>query len=131
MDQEVFIVAIVFGSIFGIVFLGILSSIIKTWIKNRNSGSIVNDEEFLAALREFKYKTDRRLANLEAIVTEEKPEAFAKNRETLEDPGKKKEKPSNEKKQSSVIEIEEKKEGESSRESDKNKGGNLRNMLKQ
>lgn len=131
MDQEVFIVAIVFGSIFGIVFLGILSSIIKTWIKNRNSGSIVNDEEFLAALREFKYKTDRRLANLEAIVTEEKPEVFLKNKKSLEETGKKKEKSSNEKKQSSVIEIEEKEEKESSQEKDKNKGGNLRNMLKQ
>lgn len=131
MDQEVFIVAIVFGSIFGIVCLAILSSVINTWIKNRGSGSIVNDEEFLAALREFKYKTDRRLANLEAIVTEEKPEAFAKNKKALEESGKKKEKSLNEKKQSSVIEIEEKEEDESSKEGNKNKGGNLRNMLKQ
>lgn len=131
MDQEVFIVAIVFGSIFGVIFFGILGSIIKTWIKNKNSGSIANDEEFLEALREFKYKTDRRLANLEAIVTEEKPEAFAKNKKALEESGKKKEKSLNEKKQSSVIEIEEKEEDESSKEENKNKGGNLRNMLKQ
>jgi len=112
------------------LFLGIVSSIIKTWIKNKGSGSVVNDEEFLAALREFKYKTDRRLANLEEIVTDENPETLSKKRKAREEIENKKEN-LNEKKQSSVIEIEEKKEKESSEKSGKNKGGNLRNMLKQ
>ncbi len=124
MGEEIIIVAIVFGSIFGIVALGILSSIVKTWIKNKGNKSIVNDEEFLSALREFKQKTDRRLANLEAIVTNEEfnpvKSESGKKAVTADD-----QKKVNKKKQSSVIEIEEKESDSSS------KTGNLRNALKE
>lgn len=66
MGEEVYIVAIVFGSVVTIVTLGIVGSIIKAWVRNRNNGSIVNDENFLEALREFKEKTDQRLSKLES-----------------------------------------------------------------
>lgn len=66
MGEEVYIVAIVFGSVVTIVTLSIIGGIVKTWVKNRNNPSIVNDENFLEALREFKEKTDRRLSKLES-----------------------------------------------------------------
>src|SRR5690625_6456862 len=68
---EVIIVAIVFGSVFGIVFLGILSNIIKAWIKRDSPARLSENKEFLAALREFKENTDRRISNLEAIIADE------------------------------------------------------------
>ena len=71
--EEIAIVAIVFGSIVTIVFLGIVGSIIKAWVKKDSGKNITENKEFLAALRDFKEKTDRRLSNLEAIVTDDKP----------------------------------------------------------
>ncbi|MEX2601781.1 MAG: hypothetical protein WD355_09045 [Balneolaceae bacterium] len=74
MGEEVFIVAIVFGSITAIVFLGIMSSLVHTWVKNRGNKSIKEDDEFLDALREFKTKTDRRLTALESGLAQKKPD---------------------------------------------------------
>lgn len=58
---------IVFGSIVTIVFLALLSGVIKSWIK-KDSGSLAENQEFLAALREFKEKTDRRLSRIENAI---------------------------------------------------------------
>jgi len=58
---------IVFGSIVTIVFLIMLSSVIKTWIK-KDSGNLAGNQEFLTALREFKEKTDRRLTRIEKVI---------------------------------------------------------------
>jgi len=117
MGEEVFIVAIVFGSILTIVFLGIVGSIINNWIKRGSkSEDITKNEEFLQALREFKEKTDRRLSNLEEIVTDEERDR-KKNRMKVE-----------EKQQSDSIEIEFNDEKE---ESGTSNSGNLRNMLNQ
>ena len=79
MNEDVFIVAIVFGSIVSIVFLSIIGSIIKAWVKKGSSKNLSENQEFLSALREFKEKTDRRLSNLEAIVTDEKPSPKTKS----------------------------------------------------
>lgn len=113
--EDVAIVAIVFGSILAVVFMGILGSIIKTAIK-RKSGDITQNKEFLAALREFKEKTDRRLSNLESIVTDE-------------DKSKISEKKGSSKQESSTrsIEIELQDEDDEKKES----SGKLRNMLNQ
>jgi GTPase SAR1 family protein len=73
MGEEVAIVAIVFGSVLTIVFLGIVGSIINNIIKRKSKGNLSENKEFLAALREFKEKTDQRLSNLEAIVSDESP----------------------------------------------------------
>lgn len=81
------IVAIVFGSIVTVIFLGVLGGIIKAWI-NRGSGkNLTENEEFLEAIRDFKEKTDRRLATLEAIAVEnsiEKPEKERTNKKNIE-----------------------------------------------
>jgi hypothetical protein len=118
MNEDVFIVAIVFGSIVSIVFLGIIGSIIKAWVKKGSSKNLSENQEFLSALREFKEKTDKRLSNLEAIVTDEKPSSKKKSE--------RKELPEKEQKSAIEIEIENDDKKENSKES-----GKLRNMLNQ
>ena len=117
MGEEVAIVAIVFGTVLTIVFLGIVGSIINNWIK-RGSGTkdITQNKEFLSALREFKEKTDKRLNHLEAIVTEERPDKIRPKKSQAV------------KEQSRSIEIE---LNEDSDKEDSAKTGNLRNMLNQ
>lgn len=112
--EDVAIVAIVFGSIISIVFLGIVGSIIKAAIK-RKSGNLAENKEFLNALREFKEKTDRRLSNLESIVADDIP------------PGRtKKEQKKPEQKTAIEIELE-----NNSSNNQKEESGKLRNMLNQ
>ena len=113
--EEVAILGIIFGSIITIVFIGVLGGIIKAAI-NRKSGDITENKEFLAALREFKEKTDRRISNLEAIVSEEKPDQSRASKSF---------EPKKESSKSIEIEL--------SEEEEKNKGdsGKLRNMLNQ
>lgn len=116
-DGEFLVVAIVFGSIVSIVFLGIVGSIIKTAIK-RKSGNLSENKEFLAALREFKEKTDRRLSNLEEIVSEDNPKkSFTSKKAREKKPGQK---------SSIEIEIENQQNSEEQKDS-----GRLRNMLNQ
>lgn len=115
--EDVAIVAIVFGSVLSIVFMGIVGSIIKTAIKRKSGGNLSENQEFLAALREFKEKTERRLSNLEAIVTDE--------RSSVNTPGKESKKTE----QKSPIEIE--LEEESQKSSKSEESGKLRNMLNQ
>lgn len=117
MGEDVMIVAIVFGTVLTIVFLGIVGGILNNWIK-RGSGSkeITKNKEFLSALREFKEKTDQRISNLEAIVSEEKPEKVRSKKS-----GKNKEQP-----RSIEIEL-----NEDSDKEDSTNSGNLRNMLNQ
>ncbi|TVQ68173.1 MAG: hypothetical protein EA360_00465 [Balneolaceae bacterium] len=119
MGEDVFIVAIVFGSIISIVFLATIGSIIRSWIKKGSGNSIAENQEFLAALREFKEKTDRRLANLEAIVTDDKPQEAAPAKKSKSASG-----------QKSVIEIELDNES-SSDTGESSKSSKLKNMLNQ
>ena len=73
METQFIEMAIVFGSLTGIVFIITLGVLINSWIKRKSgSGDLSQNKEFLSALREFKEKTDRRLTNLEAIVSEDK-----------------------------------------------------------
>lgn len=119
--EEVAIIAIIFGSILSIVFLGIVGSLIKTWIKNKNAPEdLTKNKEFLSALRDFKEKTERRISNLEAIVTEEREGVRSKKpAEELNENRK-------EHTESLGIEIDDD-SGEKQNES----SGNLRNMLNQ
>ncbi|MEX0945495.1 MAG: hypothetical protein WDZ38_07435 [Balneolaceae bacterium] len=119
--EEAFIVSIVFGSVVAIVFLGVMGSIISSWIKRGSGKNLSENKEFLNALREFKEKTDRRLSNLEAIVTDEKPTKTQSNTGKKESLGKE---------QKSAIQIEI--ENESSKEDqDQVKNSKLKNMLNQ
>lgn len=74
MDDQEFILgflAIVLGiGLTGFIFYNIFS-LIKTWI-NRKSGSSSGDinPQFFKALGEFKKTTERRISNLEAIVSD-------------------------------------------------------------
>ena len=115
MGEDVFIVAIVFGTVLAIVFLGIMSSIINNWIKRGSAGNLSENKEFLAALREFKEKTERRLENLEAIVSDEAPRKISA-------PQKKKE--TKRAKSSLEIELDDEPESESTKD-----GSRLKNML--
>lgn len=93
----------------GIIFGGIFS-VIKTWINRKNKSAASDlDPQFFRALSEFKRKTEHRLSNLEAIVTD-----------TDE----------NQDKISSAPEIEIEIESENTRKKEEKKeDGNLRNML--
>jgi hypothetical protein len=74
MDQEVIIVAIVFGSIIGMIAIPMLFSLAKKWIDRKNSP--YSDETFDRMAQAFikhKKETERRLQNLEAIVTDDDP----------------------------------------------------------
>ncbi|MCC5904849.1 MAG: hypothetical protein JJU13_01460 [Balneolaceae bacterium] len=117
MGEETIIVAIVFGSVITIVFLGIVGSIIKAWVKKGSGKSLTENQEFLAALREFKEKTDRRLANLEAIVTDDKKSSL-----------KSRDKEQHRKEQKNAIEIEIETEAQKEEEQ---KSSKLKNMLNQ
>ncbi|GEM_PF-277884 len=124
MPEEFFIVAVIFGSIVSIVFLGIVGGLIKTWIKSKNSPEdITKNKEFLSALRDFKEKTERRISNLEEIVVEEENQLKSSNRSTqkrIENKGE----------HSRAVEIE-LDDNERSEKSESSGSGNLRNMLNQ
>lgn len=117
MQEEVFILAIIFGSVISIVFLSVVGSIINNWIKRGSGKNLTENKEFLSALREFKEKTDRRITNLEAIVTDDsrlKSESSRKMSEKRE--------------QNAAIQIEV--ENDSTKESEK-QSSKLKNMLNQ
>ncbi len=120
--QELAVIAIVFGSIVSIVFLVVVGGIIKSWVKNKSGSNLSENEQFLSALREFKEKTDRRLSNLEAIVTDEsESEALS---------GRAAKKISEKEKQNDILDIEIDDELENEKES-KPGSGKLKNMLNQ
>ncbi|MEX0723155.1 MAG: hypothetical protein WD053_04730 [Gracilimonas sp.] len=113
-DQELIIafVAIVGGLGFaGFLFWNIFS-LIRQWI-NRKSGNTDINPQFFKALGEFKKNTERRLTNLEAIVSDLEEERYRldETHETMGD-----------------IEIEEE-ETRSTSGKGKDSDGNLRNML--
>lgn len=111
--DEVAIVAIVFGSVVTVVFMGIVASIIKTAIK-RKSGNLSENKEFLAALREFKEHTEQRLNHLEEIVSDDAPITTTSKKQTKRP------------EQKSAIEIEISSEPEQNQTKE---SGKLKNML--
>ena len=116
--DEVVGIAIFFGSIVSIVFIIMIGSIIKTWMKKGSSKSLSENQEFLEALREFKENMERRMSNLEEIVSDERSSTVS-----LE---------SGEKKRSSQSAIELELEEESKVETKSGKENTkLRNMLNQ
>lgn len=121
--EEIIIVAIVFGSVVSIVFLGVLGSIINSWVKRGSGKNITENKEFLSALREFKEKTDRRLSNLEAIIADDEPVKTKIESGSVKKDSKKKE-------QKSAIQIEIENEAEST-DDDSVKSSKLKNMLNQ
>lgn len=117
MPEDAFILAIIFGGVISIVFLSVVGGIINNWIKRGSGKNLTENKEFLAALREFKEKTDRRLSNIEAIVTDD---SFVKSESSK--------KITEKKEQKSAIQIE--MEDDSNKESEKQRS-KLKNMLNQ
>ncbi len=74
---------------------------------------------FLSALRDFKEKTERRISNLEAIVTEDRQ---------IDSGQKSERKTNNRKEHARAVEIE---MDDESRSEESKSSGNLRNMLNQ
>jgi hypothetical protein len=107
------IVAIVFGTgLVGLVLTGIYKLIKAKIDQGRGGGSEINPQ-FFKALGEFKKNTERRLSNLEEIVSDMEEERYL-----VDDTGK----------TMPEIEIEEE-EVRSSSKKEKDDDGNLRNML--
>lgn len=78
--DEVVGMAIFFGSIVSVIFILTVGSIIKAWVKKGSSENLSENREFLDALREFKENIDRRVTNLEKIVSADKnPSGSLKN----------------------------------------------------
>ena len=113
MPGEIFIisiVAIVFGTgLIGLVSYGIYK-LVKAKIDQGNRGAGQIDPQFFRALGDFKKKTEKRLSNLEAIVTDLEEERYLLDE--------------NEGDQSIEIESEDVRSGK-----EEAGGGNLRNML--
>lgn len=71
-EMNIIIVAIIFGSIFGIAALFILARLIKTWIKRNNSSYDEEKFERLAkAFVQYRKSTERRLKKLEKGETDQ------------------------------------------------------------
>lgn len=76
MNEDVIIVAIVFGSILGMIAIPMLINLAKKWIDRNNSS--IPEEQFdrlAKAFMQYKKDTEQRLQNLEAIVTEQDQES--------------------------------------------------------
>lgn len=108
------VVAIVFGTTFTAFVLYQIIGLIKAWSNRKDS--TFDEEAFDRLARAFikhKKDTERRLQNMEAIVTDE--EEFEAGRQELDKPQK-------------SIEIE---KSEAEKEKKQSNSGNLRNMLKE
>ncbi|MFD2531088.1 hypothetical protein [Gracilimonas halophila] len=115
MSGEEFVIAMV-AIVGGLGFAGFLFwnifSLIRQWINKKSGNSDINPQ-FFKALGEFKKNTERRIANLETIVSDLEEERYRldETHDTMGD-----------------IEIEEE-EVRSSSNKGKDDDGNLRNML--
>ena len=120
MGEDAIIVAIVFGSILGMIAIPMLINLAKKWIDRKEGG--VPEEEFnrlARAFMDYKKNTQRRLQNLEAIISDDEPAEQAQEQESP----KQIDAPNDE------IEIE---DSESvSQESQSSSQNNLRNMLRE
>lgn len=108
------IVAIVFGTAFTGFVLYLFFSTIKSWINRKNSG--FDEESFdrmAQAFIQHKKNTERRLKNLEAIVTDE--EELPSSRIEVDNPE----------------EPQIKAENEHSEKKEQTNSGNLKNILKE
>ncbi len=112
MAEEIFILSLV-GIVFGCGLVGLIFhnifSLIKAKINQKNSSGEINPQ-FFKALGEFKKSTERRIANLEAIINEYEEEKIL-----ISDSG-----------SAGDIEIEDE---EVRGKSDSKENNNLRNML--
>lgn len=117
--DEIIGMSIFFGSVVSVIFIVVVGSIIKTWLKKGSNKNLSENKEFLDALREFKENMERRMSNIEEIVSAEEY-----SQSSLKSGGEKKKL-----KSQSAIELE--LEDESRREKKAEETAKLRNMLNQ
>ncbi|WP_234567641.1 hypothetical protein [Rhodohalobacter sp. 614A] len=79
--DELIGMSIFFGSIVAIIFIFVVGSIIKTWLNKGSTKNLSENKEFLDALREFKENMERRMSNLEEIVSDERSVTASGNQE--------------------------------------------------
>lgn len=70
--DELIGMSIFFGSVVAIIFIIVVGSIIKAWLNKGSTKNLSENKEFLDALREFKENMERRMSNLEEIVSDER-----------------------------------------------------------
>ena len=110
MGEDVIIVAIVFGSILGMIAIPMLISLAKKWVDRKNTSYDQETFERLAkAFMQFKKNAENRIENLEAIIADENHSST----KSIEEP-------------KGSIEIEDKEKNKSESDS-----GNLSNMLRE
>ncbi|WP_445664181.1 hypothetical protein [Fodinibius sp. AD559] len=83
MNEDIIIVAIVFGSILGMIAIPMLINLAKKWIDRNNSS--IPEEQFnrlARAFMEHKKDTQRRIQNLEAIIADDDSVEGSPNKET-------------------------------------------------
>ncbi len=125
MGEDTIIVAIVFGSILGMIAIPMLFSLAKKWIdRNNNSYDEEAFDQLAKAFIKHKKDSERRFQNLEAIAAGEEPEsAFtAESKRSLDE---------KEKKSHHSIEIDTEEPEKDQKRKNQSGGGNLRNMLKE
>ena len=72
MGEDAIIVAIVFGSILGMITIPMLFNLAKKWIdRNNNSYDEQAFERLAKAFIQYKKESERRFQKLEAIVTDD------------------------------------------------------------
>ncbi|MBN2731154.1 MAG: hypothetical protein JXR26_01875 [Balneolaceae bacterium] len=126
MGEDAIIVAIVFGSILGMIAIPMFINLAKKWI-DRNSTSF-DDEKFERLAKAFiqhKKETERRLQNIEAIVTDDEPKSTSTS-SSKSSPGELKKTQLH-----NQIEIDSNESEETKKNQKESDGGNLRNMLKE
>ena len=121
MGEDTIIVAIVFGSILGMITIPMLFNLAKKWIdRNNNSYDEEAFERLAKAFIQYKKDSEQRFQNLEAIITDDEPTSSSK-------------KTSNKKLEETQLHntIEVDTDESATKEQQKESGGgNLRNMLK-
>lgn len=126
MGEDAIIVAIVFGSILGMMTIPMLISLAKKWI-DRNKVTY-DDEKFERLAKAFishKKDVERRLQNIEAIVTDDEPKSTSSSSSKSSSRELKKTQLHNQ------IEIDSDESQEAQKNQKESGGGNLRNMLKE
>ncbi|PAU95259.1 hypothetical protein CK503_03415 [Aliifodinibius salipaludis] len=82
MSEDAIIVAIVFGSILGMIAIPMLINLAKKWVDRNNSS--IPEEQFdrlAKAFMQHKKDTQRRIQNLEAIISDDDPTESSQNKE--------------------------------------------------
>lgn len=112
MGEDAIIVAIVFGSILGMIAIPMLISLAKKWVDRNNTPYDQETFERLAkAFMKFKKDAENRIQNLEAIIADE--DLSSSSQKKIEE-------------KKSTIEIEDKEERKSESDND-----SLNNMLRE